>query len=94
MIVRDLSRHPGKVRVTFTIPSSMWADTIHLVGDFNNWNQHSLPLIQTEGYWAITLELEDGERVEFTLQSSPKGPQATDVVKLDPAPQRAFPRSW
>lgn len=26
--------------------------------------------------------LEEGERVEFTIESSPKGPQATDVVKL------------
>ncbi len=27
--------------------------------------------------------LEEGERVEFTIESSPKGPQAADVVKLD-----------
>ena len=26
--------------------------------------------------------LEEGERVEFTIESSPKGPQAADVVKL------------
>ncbi len=26
--------------------------------------------------------LEEGERVEFTIEDSPKGPQAADVVKL------------
>ncbi len=27
--------------------------------------------------------LEQGQRVEFTIEDSPKGPQAADVVKLD-----------
>jgi CspA family cold shock protein len=27
--------------------------------------------------------LEQGERVEFTIEDSPKGPQAADVKKLD-----------
>lgn len=34
--------------------------------------------------------LEEGERVEFTITSSPKGPQANDVVKLDTSPQRSW----
>jgi CspA family cold shock protein len=34
--------------------------------------------IQGHGYRT----LEEGERVEFTIEPGPKGPQATDVVKL------------
>jgi len=34
--------------------------------------------IQGEGF----RNLEEGDQVEFTIESSPKGPQATDVVKL------------
>jgi CspA family cold shock protein len=34
--------------------------------------------IQTEGY----ASLEENDRVEFTVESSPKGPQATTVVKI------------
>lgn len=34
--------------------------------------------IQGQGYRS----LEEGDRVEFTIESSPKGPQATNVVKL------------
>jgi len=34
--------------------------------------------IQGDGF----RNLEEGDRVEFTIESSPKGPQAADVVKL------------
>ena len=34
--------------------------------------------IQDEGF----RNLEEGERVEFTVESSPKGPQAVNAVKL------------
>ncbi|RME43128.1 MAG: glycoside hydrolase family 13, partial [Chloroflexi bacterium] len=53
MIEQDISPHPGKVLVTFTIPCTIWADTIHLVGDFNDWNKESHPLVQHEDAWTI-----------------------------------------
>jgi cold shock protein len=28
-------------------------------------------------------ELQEGERVEFTITQGPKGPQASDVIRLD-----------
>jgi len=34
--------------------------------------------IQGDGF----RNLDEGERVEFTIESSPRGPQATNVVKL------------
>ena len=34
--------------------------------------------VQGEGF----RNLEEGEQVEFTIESSPKGPQASDVKKL------------
>ncbi len=34
--------------------------------------------IQGEGY----RNLEEGDQVEFNIESGPKGPQATDVVRL------------
>jgi CspA family cold shock protein len=34
--------------------------------------------IQGEGFRS----LEEGDRVEFTIENSPKGPQAADVVRL------------
>jgi CspA family cold shock protein len=35
--------------------------------------------IRGEGY----RNLDEGQRVEFTVEDSPKGPQAADVVRID-----------
>jgi 1,4-alpha-glucan branching enzyme len=33
----------GVARVTFTLPDSVWADRVYLVGDFNQWSRTSHP---------------------------------------------------
>ncbi len=54
------------VRVTFTLPNSIWADSIHLVGDFNDWNPHSHPLQRNRrGQWVLAMELPAGHMYEF-----------------------------
>jgi 1,4-alpha-glucan branching enzyme len=55
----------GKVRVTFAMPGALWADSIHVVGDFNGWDERATPLRQTERGWMITLELEAGRAYQF-----------------------------
>lgn len=65
MITRDVFPQRKVVRVTFALPSSIWADTIHLVGDFNDWDTQSLPLKQTEEAWTLTLELEAGREYRY-----------------------------
>lgn len=55
----------GKVLVTFAIPAAIWADTISVVGDFNNWDQQATPLRQTETGWIATVELEAGRSYEY-----------------------------
>jgi CspA family cold shock protein len=37
--------------------------------------------IQGEGY----RNLEEGQRVEFVIEDTPKGPQAAEVISLNPA---------
>lgn len=54
------------VQVTFTLPNSFWADTIHLVGDFNGWDRRSHPLTRDrDGRWEITLCLEPQRAYQF-----------------------------
>lgn len=64
MIAKTRGR-PGKVRVTFSLPSAIWADMIFLVGDFNGWNEQATPLRQTEAGWMVTLELDAGASFQY-----------------------------
>lgn len=53
-------------RVTFTLPDSVWADKIYLVGDFNRWNRNSHPFRRDRiGQWTLTLELDLGRAYQF-----------------------------
>lgn len=66
MVTReDIPNQPDKIRITFSIPASMWADTVHLAGDFNNWDPATTPLHRDEEAWRITLMLERGHAYAY-----------------------------
>ena len=66
MIHKRCSVNPGKVVVVFEIPSTIWADRINLVGDFNNWDRESLPLRQDrQANWQVEIELDAGREYRF-----------------------------
>jgi 1,4-alpha-glucan branching enzyme len=67
MITKIASSQLGTVRVTFQLPATVWADTVHLVGDFNGWNRRSHPLTRSrdDDSWQITLELATGRAYQF-----------------------------
>lgn len=53
-------------RVAFSLPKSFVAETIQLVGDFNDWNSSSHPFrCQRDGTWRITMDLECGRSYQF-----------------------------
>ncbi len=54
------------VRVTFSLPNSIWADRITLVGDFNGWDMRSHPFGRTRaGTWMIIVDLEPRRAYQF-----------------------------
>jgi 1,4-alpha-glucan branching enzyme len=66
VIRKNPSPVSGHVRVVFELPSSIWADRIHLTGDFNNWCEHDIPFQQTRsGVWQATVDLPIGRHYEF-----------------------------
>ena len=66
MIRKSPAEDPQRVRVTFELPSTIWAESIYLVGDFNDWSQTAHPLRQErDGAWRISLELPRGRRFQF-----------------------------
>jgi 1,4-alpha-glucan branching enzyme len=57
----------GIVRVTFRVSHYIWADSIALVGEFNDWdtNRHFLQRTRDDGEWHISLVLEAGKSYRF-----------------------------
>lgn len=55
----------GRVRVTFAMSGSIQADSIHVVGDFNGWDERATPLHMTDRGWMATVELDAGRSYQF-----------------------------
>jgi 1,4-alpha-glucan branching enzyme len=57
----------GYVRITFRVSHHIWADSIALVGEFNDWDAHSDLLRRThdDGEWHISLVLETNRSYRF-----------------------------
>jgi 1,4-alpha-glucan branching enzyme len=55
------------VLVTFELPTAIGADhAVHLVGDFNAWNQNDMPMHRNgSGRWQLTLPLKTGKEFQF-----------------------------
>lgn len=55
-------------KVTFSVPKELAKSTksVHLVGEFNNWNIYGTPMKkQPDGTFAVTLELDKGREYQF-----------------------------
>jgi 1,4-alpha-glucan branching enzyme len=53
-------------KVTFYSPAQVEAETVHLVGDFNEWNETSLPMKPLkDGRFTLVLDLEAGKEYQF-----------------------------
>ena len=55
------------VRITFRVSHYIWADSIALVGDFNDWDVHSDFLLRSrdDGEWHLSLLLEANRSYRF-----------------------------
>jgi hypothetical protein len=48
-----------RTRVTFQLPRGTWAESVHLVGDFNDWDASSHPFHQDrDGAWWLAVDLD------------------------------------
>jgi hypothetical protein len=55
------------VRVTFELPSALWAERVNLVGDLNDWDTTATPMTRDRRHddWRATVELPLGQRYLF-----------------------------
>ena len=66
MIYKIPSPVPSHVRIVFELPSCLWADRIHLVGDFNQWQEATTPMEQDrDGVWRAIVDLPKGSSCQF-----------------------------
>jgi 1,4-alpha-glucan branching enzyme len=67
MITKELESEKGFVSVTFELPSTMWAERVNLVGEFNDWDTTATPMTRnrSDANWKVTVELKAGERHRF-----------------------------
>lgn len=66
MIRKLISPVCGQVRVTFELPSCIWADRIAVTGEFNDWSHTAAPMRQgRDGVWRASVDLPANRRFEF-----------------------------
>ena len=67
MIKKEPGSKKGFVRVTFELPSNMWAERVNLVGEFNDWDTTATAMSRnrSDANWKATLDLEQGKQYRF-----------------------------
>ncbi len=66
MICKSFSPIPGKIRITFELPASLWAESVSVVADFNDWDPSATPLHQDrDGVWWAVVDLPFCQHYEF-----------------------------
>jgi 1,4-alpha-glucan branching enzyme len=67
MIHKEPAKKPGFVRVTFELPSNLWAERVNLVGEFNDWDTVATPMRRnrSDANWKASVDLEAGRRYSF-----------------------------
>jgi 1,4-alpha-glucan branching enzyme len=67
MIAKTPAKRKGFVRVTFELSSTLWAERVNLVGEFNDWDTTATPMTRnrSDANWKATVELKTGQSYGF-----------------------------
>lgn len=66
MLTKRYLKGKDLCKVSFYTPSSLDAEHVHLVGDFNDWNETATPMEQLkDGRFKVTIELKSGQEFQF-----------------------------
>lgn len=67
MIKKEPVKKQDLVRVVFELPSTIWAERVNVVGEFNDWDTTATPMTRnrSDANWKATIELKAGERYRF-----------------------------
>ncbi|MGB7338462.1 MAG: isoamylase early set domain-containing protein [Phototrophicaceae bacterium] len=66
MLKKQYLKTKDYCKVTFYTPAAIEAETVFLVGDFNDWNEESTPMEKLkDGRFKLTLELAKDNEYQF-----------------------------
>jgi len=67
MITKEPANQQGLMRVTFELPSTMWAERVNLVGEFNDWDTTvtAMTRSRSDANWKVVIDLPAGRRYRF-----------------------------
>lgn len=66
MLKKQLLKTKPVCKVTFSFPKEEQAESVYLVGDFNNWDEQATPLKRAkDGSFSVTLELDKDREYQF-----------------------------
>jgi 1,4-alpha-glucan branching enzyme len=66
MLTKEYLKEKPVCKVTFTLPQAVEAESVHLIGDFNNWNPAKAAMKKhKEGHFTLTLNLDKGREYQF-----------------------------
>jgi 1,4-alpha-glucan branching enzyme len=65
MITKHYLKSRPVCKTTFTLPKEIEAQSVCLVGDFNNWDTAATPMVKKRGLFEITVELTTKREYHF-----------------------------
>lgn len=66
MLKKSPAKNGSTAKVTFEIPPQIEADTVHLVGEFNDWSETDHPLTRRkDGRFSTTVTLSAGRSYRY-----------------------------
>lgn len=67
MIKKKLASKGKTVRVTFEVPGDAASEGVHVVGDFNDWNEaaHPMKYVKSRKVWSTSITLDTDATYQF-----------------------------
>jgi 1,4-alpha-glucan branching enzyme len=65
MLQKRRFKKENVTKVTFVLPADVVGDTVHVVGEFNEWQTSRKMKKQKDNGWRLTLSLKPGGEYEF-----------------------------
>jgi 1,4-alpha-glucan branching enzyme len=65
MLEKKQDKKKDVTKVTFILPAEVEGETVHLLGDFNEWHpSHTMARLK-DGHWEVSVDLQPNKEYQF-----------------------------